>query len=98
MHQKEDNLLLLSLNELSDLSLCLLDITPPWYQYYNNNNIYFRSIMVHDLQKEFSFICIQERIYNSIIIILYKYTLTIETSLYLLEQKNLQSLYKYIVL
>ena len=40
----------------------------------------------------------KKNIYNSIIIILYKYILTIETFLCLLEQKNLQSLCKYIVL
>ena len=33
-----------------------------------------------------------KNIYNSIIIILYKYIITIETFMYLLEQKNLQSL------
>ena len=37
-------------------------------------------------------------IYNCIIIILDKYTLTNETFMYLLEPKNLQNLCKYIVL
>ena len=44
------------------------------------------------------YIYLQKNIYNSIIIILYKYILSIETFLYLLKQKNLQSLCKYIVL
>ena len=55
--------------------------------------------MVHGLQKKYGYIYIPTKnIYNSIIIILYKYILSIETFLYLLEQKNLQSLCKYIVL
>ena len=48
--------------------------------------------MVHGLQKQYSYIYISKRIYNSIIIILYKYILTIETFMYLLEQKNPESL------
>ena len=58
--------------------------------YYDNGTRFTKEIQLY--------IYLQKNIYNSIIIILYKYFLSIETCLYLLEQKNLQSLCKYIVL